>query len=212
MMQDSARIYTKFFLMFYDWYVLKFSNTFVWKCPSRKILEFYNLHISNHHLDVGVGTGYFLHKARLLEQRQIALLDLNPHALATAAKRLERFQPQLYQADIMQPLDITLPKFDSIAINYLLHCLPGDFYAKEIVFKNLVPLLNPHGVLFGSTILPNTNKENGLAKKLLRFYNEKRFFGNTEDRLEDLKIVLARNFQTYVIYEIGQVVLFAARN
>jgi len=42
----------------YDLWVLGFSNTFVWRCPTRLLLEFYNEHISGNHLDVGVGTGY----------------------------------------------------------------------------------------------------------------------------------------------------------
>ena len=210
-MQDSAKVYNKIFLPVYDWYVLKFSNTFVWKCPSTKILEFYDLHITHNHLDVGAGTGYFLHKARFFEQPNIGLFDVNPNTLLSSAKRIARFHPKTYQADIMQPLTIELPQYDSIAINYLLHCLPGDFYAKEIVFKNLIPHLNPHGVLFGATILADKPDTNWLGRKLLALYNAKGVFGNLNDKLADLDLILQRNFQTYSIYEIGNVVLFAAR-
>lgn len=58
----GAAVYSKPFLSVYDLYVLGFSNTFVWHCPARLILDFYNEHISRKHLDVGVGTGYFLDK------------------------------------------------------------------------------------------------------------------------------------------------------
>jgi len=210
-MQDSAKVYNKLLLSIYDLYVLTFSNRFVWKCPSSRILEFYDLNISNNHLDVGVGTGYFLDKCRFHETPEIAILDLNANSLAATAQRIKRYHPKSYQADIMQPLAMELPKFDSIAINYLLHCLPGNFFEKEIVFKNLVPLLNPHGVLFGSTILGDQSKTNGLGKKLLNIYNAKGIFGNTQDNLADLKQVLARNFQSYSVYEIGAVALFTAR-
>jgi hypothetical protein len=60
----GAAIYSKLFLSVYDFYVLGFSNSFVWQCPSRLILAFYNEHISGKQLDVGVGTGYFLDKCQ----------------------------------------------------------------------------------------------------------------------------------------------------
>ena len=43
--------------------------------------------------------------------------------------------------------------FDSIAVSYLVHCLPGPICNKAILFENLAPLLSDTGVLFGSTIL-----------------------------------------------------------
>ena len=208
---DSAKVYTKSFLPIYDLYVLKFSNTFVWKCPSSKLQEFYNINISHNHLDVGAGTGYFMDHARFLDKPNIGLLDSNPNSLAAAAHRIRRYQPTCYQADIMQPLQLPMPKFDTISLNYLLHCLPGNFYDKEIVFKNVVPLLNPHGVVFGSTILGDKSKANWLAKKLLDIYNAKGFFGNLNDNLQDLEQVLARNFQTYTVYQIGMVATFIGR-
>lgn len=54
----GAAVYSKPLLSGYDLWVLGFSNTFVWRCPTRLLLEFYNEHISGNHLDVGVGTGY----------------------------------------------------------------------------------------------------------------------------------------------------------
>ena len=51
----GAAVYSKFVLAFYDIHVLMFEMPFVFKCPSRKILDFYNSHVSDIHLDVGVG-------------------------------------------------------------------------------------------------------------------------------------------------------------
>ncbi|MEE8414084.1 MAG: hypothetical protein V3R96_05990, partial [Dehalococcoidales bacterium] len=57
-------LYTKFFLSIYDWLALGYFCRFVWKCPSYQMLDVYNEHISGNHLDIGVGTGYFLDKCR----------------------------------------------------------------------------------------------------------------------------------------------------
>ncbi|MDJ0799996.1 MAG: hypothetical protein QNJ51_24845 [Calothrix sp. MO_167.B12] len=56
----GAAIYSKSLLLIYDFFVLGLSNTFCWQCPTKLILNFYNQHISDKHLDVGVGSGYFL--------------------------------------------------------------------------------------------------------------------------------------------------------
>ena len=60
----GATIYSKPLLSIYDLYVLGFSSNFVWQCPSRLILDFYNEHISGNHLDMGIGTGYFIDKCK----------------------------------------------------------------------------------------------------------------------------------------------------
>ena len=75
----GAAIYSKFILEIYDLFVLGLSNTFFWQCPTKLILEFYNQHISDQHLDVGVGSGYFLDNCKFLNPNsRITLVDLNP--------------------------------------------------------------------------------------------------------------------------------------
>src|SRR5215471_7704675 len=77
----GAAVYTPSTLALYDLVVLGFSNSLVWKCSSRLILDFYNEHISGKHLDIGVGTGYFLDRCRFpTSTPTIALLDLNPES------------------------------------------------------------------------------------------------------------------------------------
>ena len=56
----GAAVYTRLVLSIYDPLVFRFENAFVWKCPSRLLLDHYNQHVSGNHLDVGVGTGYLL--------------------------------------------------------------------------------------------------------------------------------------------------------
>lgn len=207
--QSGAQIYSKPALFLYDFFVLKFSNSLAWKCPSRILLNLYNQHISTNHLDIGVGTGYFLDRCTFLNTPKISLLDLNPNTLEVSARRIRRYQPQRHLADILKPISLDLT-FDSIAINFLLHCLPGDMLSKEIVFKNVRSLLNKNGVVFGATILGDKSQANFLAKKLLTIYNAKKIFSNSKDTLEDLALLLAKNFKQYSLKQQGHVALFSA--
>ena len=208
----GAAIYSKPLLSVYDLLVLGFSNTFVWQCPSRLILAFYNEHISGKHLDVGVGTGFFLDKCQFpTAHPMLALADLNPNSLQVTAKRLQRYHPRTYIANVLEPLPIEA-EFDSIGINYLLHCLPGNLPGKGIVFQNLKPLLNKNGgVIFGTTILGTGIKRNFLAKMLMRAYNSKKIFGNTYDHAADLERVLKENFRDTSLHIVGCVAFFAGR-
>jgi ubiquinone/menaquinone biosynthesis C-methylase UbiE len=120
--RKGAAAYTTLALAFYDLAVLRFSNSFVWQCSSQVLLDFYNQHISDKHLDIGVGTGYFLDRCRFPSTApKIALFDLNLHSLAKSAKRLRRYNPSCYLGNALQPIDIGMSGFDSISLNYLLH-------------------------------------------------------------------------------------------
>jgi hypothetical protein len=98
--------------------------------------------------------------------------------------------------------------FDSIAVSYLLHCLPGPIRNKAILFENLAPLLSDTGVLFGSTILGAEVDHNRLGRQLMRIYNGKGVFDNEDDRFEDLKAILTRQFQNVRMEQQGVVALF----
>src|SRR6266566_788988 len=88
----SVAVYTSARLALYDVVILGFSCRFVWRCPKRRFLELYDGHVGARHLDVGVGTGYFLDRCRFPSASPtLALLDLNQHCLATTARRLRRY-------------------------------------------------------------------------------------------------------------------------
>jgi SAM-dependent methyltransferase len=208
----GAAVYTPLALALYDLAVLRISNSFVWKCPSQVLLDFYNQHISDKHLDIGVGTGYFLDKCRFPSTAPtIALFDLNPHSLARSAKRLRRYNPSCYLGNALQRIDISMSGFDSISLNYLLHCLPGNLASKSIVFEHVKPLLRDGGVIFGSTILGEGVRHNPLAKQLIKIYNAKGFFSNLSDRQSDLEAGLKAHFDEHTIHIVGCVALFSAR-
>jgi len=210
--RKGAAAYTPLALAIYDLAVLRFSNCFVWKCTSRMLLDFYNEHISDTHLDIGVGTGYFLDKCRFPSTApRIALFDLNPHSLAKSARRLCRYNPSCYMGNALERIDIGMSGFDSISLNYLLHCLPGNLASKSIVFEHVRPLLREGGVIFGSTILGEGVRHNPLAKQLMKIYNAKGIFSNLSDRQSDLEAGLKANFAEHTIHIAGSVALFSAR-
>lgn len=210
--RKGAAAYTPLALACYDMAVLGFSNSFVWQCPSRVLLDFYNQHVSANHLDIGVGTGYFLDRCRFPSTApKIALFDLNPHSLAKSAKRLRRYNPSCYVGNALQRVDIGMSGFGSISLNYLLHCLPGDLASKSIVFENVKPLLRDGGVIFGSTILGEGVRHNPLAKRLMKIYNTKGIFSNLSDRQSDLEAGLKAHFDEDTIHIVGCVALFSAR-
>ena len=210
--RKGAAVYTPAALALYDLAVLWFSNSFVWQCSSHVLLDFYNHHISDRHLDIGVGTGYFLDKCRFPSTApKIALFDLNPHTLAKSAKRLRRYNPSCHVGNVLQRIDIGMADFDSISLNYLLHCLPGNLASKSIVFEHVKPLLKDGGAIFGSTILGEGVRHNVLAKKLMKIYNAKGIFSNLSDRQSDLEAGLSAHFDEPTIHIVGSVALFSAR-
>jgi ubiquinone/menaquinone biosynthesis C-methylase UbiE len=108
----------------YDPVILGFYGNVVWRCPTSRLVEQYRQHVGPKHLDVAPGTGYFLEHARLPYDSEITLLDPNPDVLAHAARRLSHGHLSAVQADVLKPLPLTAKRFDSAALNYVLHCLP----------------------------------------------------------------------------------------
>jgi hypothetical protein len=205
----GAAIYTRQLLSVYDLAVIKVSNQLAWRCPAQLTLSFYNQHLSANHLEVGVGTGYYLDLCRFPSSTpRLVLLDLNPTCLHVAAQRLQRYNPSILLANILEPLQHDVPRFDSIALNYVLHCLPGTMQSKYVVFEHVKPWLNAEGVVFGTTILGQGLHANKLARKLMRLYNAKGIFCNNEDNLSDLETILKRSFRNYWTKVVGCVAFF----
>ena len=210
--RPGAAVYTRRLLGFYDPFVLGFSNTYLWRCPTTHLLDWYNQHVSDRHLDVGVGTGYFLDRCRFPSPNPtVALVDLNVEALRFTEHRIARHHPISYRGSVLEPVKIPLAPFRSIGINYVLHCLPGQMGTKTRVFECLRPLLADDGVLFGATILGAPEPRSLLARGVMRFYNWRGIFGNRADTIEGLEAALAGSFRTVEISIRGSVARFAAK-
>lgn len=208
----SAAIYSKPVLAVYDIAVLGISNAWVWRCPTRTILQHYNTYVSARHLDVGVGTGYFLdHCLFPVRDPALTLMDLNPNSLAVAARRVWRYHPATLLADVTTPFQPPTAPFDSIGINYLLHCLAGPMRRKGALLGHLATLLNAGGVLFGTTILGRGIAHGVPARALLRLYNALDVFGNRDDDADALTEALRTHFRSVNVRVIGSVASFDAR-
>jgi SAM-dependent methyltransferase len=202
--------YTKRALAIYDPAILGFFSRVAWKCPSGRILEHYDEHVSTNHLDVGVGTGYFLDRCRFASPSpRLALMDLNLNCLAVARARLARYHPEVYRANVLEPIPLAAPKFDSVGMNYLLHCLPGSIRSKGVVFQHLKALLDPGGVLFGATLLHDGVQRNWLARRVMDRNNAHGIFSNTEDDLEGLRWVLSQHLTEPAVVVVGCVAVLS---
>ena len=204
-------VFNQRMLKYYDW-LLEFTCNRVWRCPISRTLEHYRQHLSCNHLEVGVGTGYFLEHSHLPgSEPRLGLLDISPHCLKRTATRLSRHAPEVYRANALLPIELRVNRFDSIAINYVLHCMPGALPEKSIAFANLKPLLNASGVLFGATVLRHGVRCDPGAKAFMRLYNARKVFCNLEDSLADLRQALEATFHTVQIEVIGCVAQFSGR-
>jgi SAM-dependent methyltransferase len=212
--ERGASIYTPLTLKVYDWYVLGFSNRYVWQCGTRKIqLPFFKKHLGRRHLDVGVGTGFYLANTTFNPSTEISLIDLNKNSLNAAANHIAELKPACIQQDVFKPLALPATTvFDSISTFYLLHCLPGTFVDKGDVIKNLKKHLAPNGVLYGTTILGDTANHNMIGRILMKLYNKKGIFSNKYDSIELLREMLESQFQNVEIRQNGQVALFVAKD
>jgi hypothetical protein len=65
-------------LKYYDW-LLEFTSNRIWRCPIERTLELYQRYLSANHLEVGVGTGYFLDRSSTV-LRQAVPCDLRARA------------------------------------------------------------------------------------------------------------------------------------
>jgi len=204
--------YTAASLRIYDALVLGICNRFVWRCPTPRLLQLYDRQVSDNHLDVGVATGFFLDRCRFPDgQPRLTLLDLNETCLATASRRIARYQPRCIHANVLSPLTLDGPPFDSIGLCYLLHCLPGDMAAKAVVFDHLKAWLKPGGRLFGATILGKGVAHNTAGRALMALYNRKGIFSNRDDDLPSLEAALTARFTNVAIEMVGRVAVFTAR-
>lgn len=211
--EAGAAIYSPLVLRVYDWWVLGFSNRFLWRCPTKTILlPFFREHIGRRHLDVGVGTGFYLANAGLSPGQEIGLLDLNENSLRAGAARLRHPNVRIFKQDVMQPSASPLDTgYDSISLFYVLHCLPGSMEDKEIAIANLRRYLSREGILYGATVLGDAAIHNRLGRLLMDTYNRKGIFSNRADSLAQLQRILKNQFGEVQVRQHNTVALFVAR-
>lgn len=208
----GAAVYSNLLLAIYDIEVLMFELQYIFKCPLRKVKDFVNKNISSRHLDVGVGTGYFLDTCEFpVENPTVHLMDLNPNTLKKTANRIKRYKPIPHLCNVLEPIQADLPVFDSISAVNLFHCLPGSMLSKEAAVKNLKPFLRAGGVFFGVTVL-GQGVEAGISYRMANsIYNRKAIFSNLQDNAQDLEVILNNHFRKVSVDVVGSVAFFTGQ-
>jgi hypothetical protein len=205
-------IYSRNVLAIYDFLVLGVSLRFAWRCPASLVLDLYSRHVSANHLDVGVGTGFFLDRCRFPPAHpRLGLMDVNPICLEVAGKRVARYAPEVYQNDVLEPIRLEVPKFDSASLSWLLHCLPGSIATKGNALWRLKGLLNPGAMVFGATLLHGGVRRNWLARRLMSLYNATGIFSNSRDDLVGLSDMLMVHLHEPSVRVVGCAALFSGR-
>jgi hypothetical protein len=204
--------YTRRNLALYDLAILGYFSRVAWRCPARRILAHYDEHVSANHLDVGVGTGYFLDRCHWpAAAPRLALVDLHENCLDVAGRRVARYDPETYCANVLEPVVIDAARFDSVGLNYLLHCLPGSIRDKADVVGHLGALANPGSVVFGATLLHDGVRRNWLARQVMARNNAHGIFCNAEDDLDGLRWALAQHLHDTEVQVVGCAALFSGR-
>ena len=202
--------YTPAFLRVYDAVVLGVFCRVLWRSPAPEVVADYERHVSRRHLEIGPGTGYFLDKARLPDDLELTLADPNPAVLDYAARRLARYTPTTVELDVRKPLPVTGP-YDSVAMNGVLHCLPGPIERKASAIQSVAAVLADGGVLFGGTIVVDAPAHTRLSRALIRSNNRRGIFGNESDTLPAVRSVFEAEFQDVEVHLRGTMAVFTAR-
>ncbi len=211
-LERGQSVYTPRLLNVYDFLVLRVCTEKVWRSSRQEMLDLYSEHMSDNHLDCGVGTGFFVDQTAKSESMRLALLDLNPNCLDVAYDRLKRFEPEIYERNILEPLPLHGERFDSVAMNYLIHCLPGqNIVEKAVAFDQVIPFMKDDAVVFGATVLGAEVERSGLARKAMELFNWRGVFCNEGDVIGDLVDVLHKRFRTCNVWLSGCVVFFVAK-
>ncbi|HYH22581.1 MAG TPA: class I SAM-dependent methyltransferase [Azospirillum sp.] len=195
----------------YDFWVLGVSNHWIWKCPTARLRAQYDANLSANHLDVGVGTGYYLGRCRFPSPApRLALMDLNPNSLKHAGAGAARHAPELLRRNVLAPIAYDGRGFDSVGLMYLLHCLPGRMAEKAVAFDHLRPLMNPGAVVFGATLVQGDAPRSRAAQRLMDVYNAKGVFSNRDDTVAGLRAELAKRFARPEVELVGCAAVFRA--
>lgn len=202
----SQRYFNPLLLSFYDFLVYRIISQYVWGCPTALLVNRYKHYIQKNHLEVGTGTGYLIDKCDA-KSINLDLMDLSRACLKKSNHRLKRYSPTLIRHNILEKPIEDDKRYDSIGINYVMHCVEGDFTTKSNAFNNLKKLLKDNGVIFGATVM-QTSQSSLVARVFTKFLNRIGIFNNDRDNFKGLKNALEDNFKYVDLYIKSSVVLF----
>ena len=209
---DSIKAYSRIGLHGYDPLIMGLLVRHVWGCRSTHLVDHYRRHVTSNHADIGVGTGYCLNRCEFGAQPpRIALIDLQPNCLDHAARRLAKLRPETYVRDATRPIEgIHGPRFDSVALGGILHCLSGDLNTKAVVFDAVKPLTKAGTKVFGYTLVADGVSTYRRRRVVHDFLNRLRVIDNARDHVRDLSAALLSRFIDCRIELLGCMALFSA--
>lgn len=206
--RTSQSYFNPFLLLFYDLALYRFISPYLWGCSSQLLIKRYNALCRSKHLETGVGTGYLLAHCNAPIEK-LGLLDLSQACLDKTARRLDHLNPDAWRRNILMPIEGIEEKYQSLSINYVMHCVPGSYTDKGVAFKHLKDLLLDGGILFGASVV-RTDQSNLLAKGLMALLNRIGVFNNSKDIVGDLEVELRSNFKYVQMERRSASVLFFA--
>jgi SAM-dependent methyltransferase len=208
----SQQFFNKRSLLFYDVLLYGVISRYAWGCTLERLDAHYEKYVRHNHLEVGVGTGFLLNRVKFdVSDPRLALMDLSPECLAKTKRRVARYAPDTYIHNILEPIPLKIERFDSIGINYVMHCVPGGFKEKGVALSHLLALLSEEGVLFGTTVLSDNIRKNWLAKPFMGLMNALGVFNNRGDNAEDLFAYLETHFRLVEFEIVGVTAFFAVK-
>ena len=208
----SQQFFNKGSLFFYDFLLYGVISKYAWGSSIQRLDSHYKKYVGHNHLEVGVGTGFLLNRVEFDSAHpRLALMDLSRDCLEKTKLKVSRYAPEIYIQNLLEPIQNKIDKFDSIGINYVMHCVPGSFKEKGVAFTHLQPLLSENGVLFGTTLLSENIHKNLLAKPFMWLMNSLGVFNNRSDNARDLKECLETNFQLIEFEVVGVTAFFAVK-
>nr|WP_271209176.1 SAM-dependent methyltransferase [Rhodococcus wratislaviensis]GLK33644.1 hypothetical protein GCM10017611_04860 [Rhodococcus wratislaviensis] len=168
----------------------------------------YNSHVGGRHLDIGPGTDWYLQHATYPSSDPVVVVLLDQMTTARLADRHHRGRAHR-QHPLPTPPDIGV--FDSVAANFVLHCVPGTWAEKGRAFGHIVQIIADDGVFFDSTILDTGAHHTPLSRALNSLYNGPiKLFHNRGDDLDGLHTALTTAFGEVEITVVGTVAVFSA--
>lgn len=208
----SQRYFNPFSLLIYDAVLYGVISKFAWGSSIGRLDAHYRKYASSNHLEVGVGTGYLLDRVRFESTApRLALMDLSASCLEKTRQKVARYAPEVYTQNLLEPIAHSPAPFDSIGINYVMHCVPGSFAEKGIAFRHLTTLLSDHGVLFGTSVLSESVNKNLLARPFMWLMNAMGVFNNRRDNATELKTALEACGKLVYFEIVGVTAFFALR-
>lgn len=195
----------------YDIGLYRFVTGVIWNCPTERLLDNYADNISNNHLEVGVGSGYFLQRTLCTDfQQRLTLSDLNKRCLSKSAARLKAYEPATQRQNVLQPFPLPQRKYASVGMNYVLHCIPGGFRTNRRIFQHIHSVLLDDGVFFGATLVNRPAKAGMASWLFMRLLNALGIFNNQTHNVEELKAALDAVFSRVDVCMVGGAAVFVA--